>query len=320
MENAQTTPVGGHVSVMLAEAVDALVWRRDGVYVDCTFGRGGHSREILRRLDAAGRLIAFDRDPEAVAVAQAVNDERFVVRHAAFSGLSGELDALAVQGVDGVLLDLGVSSPQLDDARRGMSFRQDAPLDMRMDTSQGEGAAQWLRTASIQEMTEVFRNYGEERYAYAVAKAIASARTGGDVETTGQLARIVEKAVRSREQGQHPATRTFQAIRIFVNQELAELSAVLPQAVARLRAGGRLVVLSFHSLEDRIVKRFMRDESRARDDLPARLPVRAAALPAPRLRVLGRARRPSAAEVAANARARSVVMRVAERLPQEAAA
>ncbi|MBQ7625739.1 MAG: 16S rRNA (cytosine(1402)-N(4))-methyltransferase RsmH, partial [Rhodocyclaceae bacterium] len=162
MEKAQTTPVGGHVSVMLAEAVDALVWRRDGVYVDCTFGRGGHSREILRRLDAAGRLIAFDRDPEAVAAARAVNDERFVVRHAAFSGLSGELDALAVRGVDGVLLDLGVSSPQLDDARRGMSFRQDAPLDMRMDTSQGEGAAQWLRTASIQEMTEVFRNYGEE--------------------------------------------------------------------------------------------------------------------------------------------------------------
>ena len=320
MEKAQTTPVGGHVSVMLAEAVDALVWRRDGVYVDCTFGRGGHSREILRRLDAAGRLIAFDRDPEAVAAARAVNDERFSMHHTAFSGFTAKLDALAVHGVDGVLLDLGVSSPQLDDARRGMSFRQDAPLDMRMDTSQGEGAAQWLRTASIQEMTEVFRNYGEERYAYAIAKAIASARTGGDVETTGQLARIVEKAVRSREPGQHPATRTFQAIRIFVNQELAELSAVLPQAVARLRAGGRLVVLSFHSLEDRIVKRFLRDESRARDDLPARLPVRAATLPAPRLRLLGRARRASATEVAANVRARSVVMRVAERLPQEAAA
>lgn len=304
---------GGHVSVMLAEAVEALVWRADGVYVDCTFGRGGHSREILRRLAPAGRLVALDRDPEAVAAAQAVNDVRFSVRHAAFSGLSDELEALGVREVDGVLLDLGVSSPQLDDARRGMSFRLDAPLDMRMDTSQGQSAAQWLRAASVQEMTEVFRDYGEERYAHAVATAIASARSGGDVETTGQLARIVEKAVRTREPGQHPATRTFQAIRIFINQELAELTSVLPQAVARLHAGGRLVVLSFHSLEDRIVKRFMRDEARPRDNLPGRLPVRAQDLPPPRLRLLGRAQRASVAEVAGNPRARSVVMRVAER-------
>lgn len=301
-----------HVSVLLSEAVDALAIRADGLYVDGTFGRGGHSRAVLQRLGPQGRLIAFDRDPLAIAAGQAVGDARLTLVHSAFSALDDELARLGVQAVDGVLLDLGVSSPQLDDAARGMSFRFDAPLDMRMDTSRGQTVAEWLAEASVGQITEVIREYGEERFAHAIAKAIANARAGGAVATTGQLAALVEKAVRTREPGQHPATRTFQALRIFINQELEELSRVLPVCVSRLRPGGRLAVISFHSLEDRIVKRFMRDESRP-PVLPRRLPVRAADLPAPRLRLVGKAVRPGEAEVAANPRARSAVMRVAER-------
>jgi 16S rRNA (cytosine1402-N4)-methyltransferase len=301
-----------HVSVLLSEAVDALAIRADGLYVDGTFGRGGHSRAVLQRLGPQGRLIAFDRDPLAIAAGQAVGDARLTLVHSAFSALDDELARLGVQAVDGVLLDLGVSSPQLDDAARGMSFRFDAPLDMRMDTSRGQTVAEWLAEASVGQITEVIREYGEERFAHAIAKAIANARAGGAVATTGQLAALVEKAVRTREPGQHPATRTFQALRIFINQELEELSRVLPVCVSRLRPGGRLAVISFHSLEDRIVKRFMRDESRP-PVLPRRLPVRAADLPAPRLQLVGKAMRPSEAEVAANPRARSAVLRVAER-------
>ncbi|HMV92817.1 MAG TPA: 16S rRNA (cytosine(1402)-N(4))-methyltransferase RsmH [Thauera aminoaromatica] len=301
-----------HVSVLLSEAVDALAIRVDGLYVDGTFGRGGHSRAVLQRLGPQGRLIAFDRDPLAIAAGQAVGDARLTLVHSAFSALDDELARLGVQAVDGVLLDLGVSSPQLDDAARGMSFRFDAPLDMRMDTSRGQTVAEWLAEASVGQITEVIREYGEERFAHAIAKAIATARAGGAVATTGQLAALVEKAVRTREPGQHPATRTFQALRIFINQELEELSRVLPVCVSRLRPGGRLAVISFHSLEDRIVKRFMRDESRP-PVLPRRLPVRAADLPAPRLQLVGKAMRPSEAEVAANPRARSAVLRVAER-------
>ena len=301
-----------HVSVLLSEAVDALAIRADGFYVDGTFGRGGHSRAVLQRLGPQGRLIAFDRDPLAIAAGQAVGDARLTLVHSAFSALDDELARLGVQAVDGVLLDLGVSSPQLDDAARGMSFRFDAPLDMRMDTSRGQTVAEWLAEASVGQITEVIREYGEERFAHAIAKAIANARAGGAVATTGQLAALVEKAVRTREPGQHPATRTFQALRIFINQELEELSRVLPACVSRLRPGGRLAVISFHSLEDRIVKRFMRDESRP-PVLPRRLPVRAADLPAPRLRLVGKAARPGEAEVAANPRARSAVLRVAER-------
>jgi 16S rRNA (cytosine1402-N4)-methyltransferase len=301
-----------HVTVLLVEAVEALALRADGVYVDATFGRGGHSRAVLAKLGAAGRLIAFDRDPAAIAAGRAIADPRLTLVHAPFSALDEELARLGVEQVDGVLLDLGVSSPQLDDAERGMSFRFDAPLDMRMDTSRGQTAAQWLAQASVDQITEVLRDYGEERFAHAIAKAIAAARAGGAVATTGQLAALVEKAVRTREPGQHPATRSFQALRIFVNQELEELSRVLPACVARLRPGGRLVVISFHSLEDRIVKRFMRDASRP-PLLPARLPLRAADLPSPRLRLVGKAVRPAASEVAANPRARSAVMRVAER-------
>ena len=301
-----------HVSVLLSEAVDALAIRADGIYVDGTFGRGGHSRAVLARLGPQGRLIAFDRDPAAIAAGEAVGDPRLTLVHSAFSALDEELARLGVQTVDGVLLDLGVSSPQLDDAARGMSFRFDAPLDMRMDTSRGQTVAEWLAEASVGEITEVIREYGEERFAHAIAKEIAAARAGGAVATTGQLAALVEKAVRTREPGQHPATRTFQALRIFINQELEELSRVLPVCVSRLRSGGRLAVISFHSLEDRIVKRFMRDESRP-PVLPRRLPVRAADLPAPRLQLVGKAMRPGEAEVAANPRARSAVLRVAER-------
>ena len=301
-----------HVSVLLSEAVDALAIRADGIYVDGTFGRGGHSRAVLARLGPQGRLIAFDRDPAAIAAGEAVGDPRLTLVHSAFSALDEELARLGVQTVDGVLLDLGVSSPQLDDAARGMSFRFDAPLDMRMDTSRGQTVAEWLAEASVGEITEVIREYGEERFAHAIAKAIAATRAGGAVATTGQLAALVEKAVRTREPGQHPATRTFQALRIFINQELEELSRVLPVCVSRLRSGGRLAVISFHSLEDRIVKRFMRDESRP-PVLPRRLPVRAADLPAPRLQLVGKAMRPGEAEVAANPRARSAVLRVAER-------
>ena len=302
-----------HRTVLLEEAVDALALKPGGTYVDATFGRGGHSRLILRRLNEQGRLIALDRDPAAVAAGRRIADPRLKVIHAAFSSLEEVLQAEAVEGVEGVLLDLGVSSPQLDEAARGFSFRLDAPLDMRMDTSRGQTAAEWLAQASQQQIAEVIKNYGEERFANAVAKAIVAARAGGTIATTRQLAEIVASAVRTREQGQHPATRSFQAIRIHVNQELAELSLVLPQAVAALRPGGRLAVISFHSLEDRIVKRFLRDEARP-PQLPARLPLRAADLPPPRLKLVGKPVTPSAAEIAANPRARSAVLRVAERM------
>ncbi|MBK6629871.1 MAG: 16S rRNA (cytosine(1402)-N(4))-methyltransferase RsmH [Betaproteobacteria bacterium] len=302
-----------HRTVLLEEAVDALAIKPGGTYVDATFGRGGHSRQVLGQLNEQGRLIALDRDPAAVEAGREIADPRLKLIHAAFSGLRAALEAEAVERVDGVLLDLGVSSPQLDEAERGFSFRLDAPLDMRMDTSRGQTAAEWLAQASQQQLAEVIKNYGEERFANAVAKAIVAARAGGAIATTRQLAEIVASAVRTREQGQHPATRSFQAIRIHVNQELEELSLVLPQAVDALNAGGRLAVISFHSLEDRIVKRFLRDASRP-PQLPARLPVRAADLPPARLKLVGKPISPSAAEVAANPRSRSAVLRVAERI------
>jgi 16S rRNA (cytosine1402-N4)-methyltransferase len=301
-----------HVTVLLNEAVDALQIKPDGIYVDATFGRGGHSRKILAALGETGRLIAFDRDPRAIEAGRAIADARLQLVHEPFSEFSGALDALGVSVVDGVLMDLGVSSPQLDDASRGMSFRFDAPLDMRMDPTRGESAAEWLASASVAEITNVLRNYGEERFAYAIAKAIDVARQGGDVATTGQLAKIVAATVRTREPGLHPATRTFQALRICVNRELEELSLILPQAVARLKADGRLVVIAFHSLEDRIVKRFMRDHSRP-PVLPRGLPIREADRPQPALNIVGNAVRASAEEVAGNPRSRSAIMRVAQR-------
>jgi len=302
-----------HLSVLLEEALDALAVKQDGFYVDATYGRGGHSRAILERLGPGGRLLALDRDPQAVAAGANTADARFTLVHAPFSRLARVLADAGVAAVDGVLLDLGVSSPQLDAPERGFSFRSDAPLDMRMDTSCGQTAAQWLAEAAERQLEEVIRDYGEERFAHAIAKAIVAARAGEPVASTRQLAALVEKVVRTREPGQHPATRTFQALRIRVNRELEELSLVLPQALDALRPGGRLVAISFHSLEDRIVKRFMREAARP-DALPARLPVRAADLPPPRARLVGKPVRPGADEVAGNPRARSAVMRVAEKL------
>ena len=301
-----------HAPVLLHEAVDSLNVGNAGVYVDCTFGRGGHSRLILAQLGADGRLIALDRDPQAVKAAASIDDPRFKVVHGAFGRLAEILAEIGIKRVHGVLLDLGVSSPQLEQDERGFSFRRDAPLDMRMDTTQGPTAAQWLATATENEIREVIKSYGEERFAKQIAAAIVAARARGSVGTTRQLAALVAEAVPAREPRQNPATRTFQALRIHVNQELEELSLVLPQSVELLEAGARLVVISFHSLEDRIVKRFLRAQCRA-DTLPTRLAVRARDLPQPRLRLVGTARRPSDAEIALNPRARSAIMRVAER-------
>ena len=301
-----------HQTVLLQEAVEALAVKPAGTYVDGTFGRGGHSRAILERLGANGRLVVFDRDPQAVAVAQSIQDRRLTVLHHAFGELAGGLQQIGIRAVDGVLLDIGVSSPQIDEGERGFSFRFDAPLDMRMDTTQGETAASFLASADIKEITEVIRNYGEERFAFQIAKKIVAARSERPLATTGQLAALVREAVRTREPGQDPATRTFQALRIHVNQELDQLTLVLPQAIELLAPGGRLAVISFHSLEDRIVKRVLRDEATA-DRLPKNLPLRSADLPAARLRLIGKPVKAGEAEVAANPRARSAVMRVAER-------
>jgi 16S rRNA (cytosine1402-N4)-methyltransferase len=300
-----------HRAVLLEEAVAALAIRADGVYVDATFGRGGHSRAILARLGATGRLIALDRDPEAVRAARTISDARFSISHTPFSALASMLDAAHVPLVDGVLADLGASSPQLDDPARGFSFSADGPLDMRMDPTRGESAAQWLATATQTQIREAIEEYGEERFAKQVAAAIVAARARAPLVRTQQLAELVAAAVRTREAGQNPATRTFQALRILVNRELEEVSLMLPQAVARLAPGGRLVVVSFHSLEDRMVKRFLR--SLAHPDMPRELPLRASEMPQPLLRIVGRPQRPAAAEVATNSRARSAVLRVAER-------
>ena len=303
---------GSHTAVLSEQAVNGLNVRSDGCYVDCTFGRGGHSRMILARLGRAGRLLALDRDPQAVAAGGEIDDGRFRILHGRFSRLAELAAGAGFSRADGIVLDLGVSSPQLDDPARGFSFRHDATLDMRMDRGSGVSAGEWLASASEVEIREVIRNHGEERFAKQIAAAIVAARARGPVATTRQLATIVAAAVRTREAQQDPATRTFQALRIHVNQELEELSLVLPQCVELLAPGGRLVVISFHSLEDRIVKRFMRESARA-DTLPPRLAVRARDLPQPKLTVVGKAKRPGAAEVAINPRARSAIMRVAER-------
>jgi 16S rRNA (cytosine1402-N4)-methyltransferase len=300
-----------HRAVLLEEAVDALAIRPDGVYVDATFGRGGHSRAILARLGPSGRLIALDRDPQAVAAADGIRDPRFCIAHAPFSELAPVLDRAGVGQVQGVIADLGVSSPQLEDPARGFSFRADGPLDMRMDPTRGVSAAEWLAAATEQQIREAIGGYGEERFAKQVAKAIVAARAREPLVRTEQLAAVVAAAVRTREAGQNPATRTFQALRILVNRELEEIAMMLPQATARLAADGRLVVIAFHSLEDRLVKRFLRACSA--DTLPADLPIRARDLPEPPLRILGKALRASAPEIAANPRARSATLRVAER-------
>lgn len=312
------TPALRHRTVLLDEAVDALVWRPDGVYVDGTFGRGGHSRAVLARLGPDGALVAFDKDPAAIAEAGTIKDARFSIEHASFAAMAERLSGRG--HVAGVLLDLGISSPQIDEAARGFSFRFEGPLDMRMDTTRGITAAQWLALADEQDIARVIRDYGEERFAVQIAKAIVARRSepgdGGPIATTADLAALVAKAVKTREKGQDPATRTFQALRIHVNQELEDLERGLKAAYELLQVGGRLVVISFHSLEDRIVKRFMAAHARPQQDAdPAlrRAPLRAADLPQPTLRLLGRYK-PGTEEVAANPRARSAVMRVAEKL------
>jgi len=297
-----------HIPVLTDEAIDALAIDPEGTYLDGTFGRGGHSREILARLGPRGRLIALDRDPDAGEAARSITDPRFSFFRMKFSGLGALLEA---ERVNGMLFDLGVSSPQLEDAARGFSFRLDAPLDMRMDPSAGVTAAQWLAAAEEEEIRGVIRDYGEERFAKQIAAAIVAARARQPLVRTGELADLVAKAVRTREPGQDPATRTFQALRIHLNRELEEVSLMLPEATAHLAAGGRLAVISFHSLEDRIVKRFMR--SAARPEVPRGLPLRASEMPQPVLKLVGRAVRASAQETRRNPRARSAILRVAER-------
>jgi 16S rRNA (cytosine1402-N4)-methyltransferase len=306
---------GSHRPVMLEASVAALAVKPAGAYLDATFGRGGHSRMILQRLGPTGHLIAIDKDPQAVAFARAnfAGDTRFTIVKGSFARLAEIAAAARVMGrVDGVLLDLGVSSPQLDQAERGFSFQQDGPLDMRMDPTSGESAAAWLAKVEVKELARVLKGYGEERHAMRIAGAIVQARRQAPIRTTRELADIVARANPSWEKGKHPATRSFQAIRIHINRELEDLEQALAQVLEVLAVGGRLVVISFHSLEDRMVKRFMREQSRG-DPYPAGLPVTADQL-RPAMRVLGKPRYEDARELVGNPRARSAVLRVAERL------
>ncbi len=309
-----------HAPVLLNEVLAALRIRRDGMYVDGTFGRGGHSRAVLAQLGEAGRVLALDRDPEAETAASALmrEDPRFSFQRAWFSEMPDVLAARSIDGVDGVLLDLGVSSPQIDDAGRGFSFRHDGPLDMRMDPARGESAAAFLARASQQQIKEVLKNYGEERFAASIARTIVETRDERPIERTAQLAALVAQSLGARVRGdwhQDPATRTFQALRIQVNEELKEIVRLLPRLIACLKTGARLAVISFHSLEDRLVKRFMHCASQpfGGDETLLRLPLAQTALPEPPLQLIGRAIRANEDEVGANPRARSAVLRVAER-------
>ncbi len=306
-----------HFPVLYEESLQALNIRPDGYYVDCTFGRGGHSRGILERLGPAGRLLAIDRDAEAIqsVVAKKLQrDDRFKIRQGSFSQLKSLLPAdWTERGVDGVLMDLGVSSPQLDESERGFSFLRDGPLDMRMDRHSGLSAAEWLQQVDEKKLVSVLFEYGEERFARRIARAIIEAREAAPITTTRQLAGLIEKAAPFKEKHKHPATRSFQAIRIEINQELKEIKQVLAQSVEVLRPAGRLVVISFHSLEDRLVKRFIRQESGAKSN-PGRLPVMEKDIQQGVLKKTGKAIRASRDEVANNPRSRSAVMRVAEKI------
>lgn len=309
-----------HVSVLLAESIAGLAIKESGIYVDATFGRGGHSRAILERLGPKGRLVAIDLDPAAITVAKEeplLSDPRFEIEHASFSSLEAVVSKRGwLGGVDGVLLDLGVSSPQLDDPQRGFSFLRDGPLDMRMDPSQGLDAATWINEATAVEIANVLYQYGEERLSRRIAKVIVQAREIERITTTGQLARIIEKVYPKQEKHKHPATRSFQAIRIFINQELAALESVLPQLITVLAVGGRMCVITFHSLEDRIVKQFIQYEVTG-ESYPAHLPLteqQLQALRKTRLRKIGKSITASADEVKANPRARSARLRVAEKV------
>lgn len=304
-----------HRPVLLDEVIEGLKIRPDGLYVDGTFGRGGHASAVLERLGPDGRLLAMDKDPEAVAMAQRLfaGDPRFDIEQGSFAGLREVLSARGLIGkVNGVLLDLGVSSPQLDDAERGFSFRRDGDLDMRMNPDAGISAAQWLKDVGEQELAQVFKTFGEERYAKRIARAVVRARQESPLTRTKQLAEIIAAAHPNWERGKDPATRCFQAIRIFINGELEDIKSVLPQAVECLTEGGRLVVISFHSLEDRIVKRFIREQVRG-DDFPRDLPVTQSQLQ-PKLRAVGKGIKPNEEELDRNPRARSSVLRIAEKL------
>jgi 16S rRNA (cytosine1402-N4)-methyltransferase len=309
---------GEHLPVLLDEAVAALAVKPDGVYVDATFGRGGHSRRILAALGPRGRLLAIDRDPMAENAARAVDDKRFSFYRAWFSDLPNVLDAAGIDAADGVLLDLGVSSPQIDDPERGFSHRFDGPLDMRMDPSRGVSAAEWLARVTEGELRGVIADYGEERFAQQIARAIVASRAQQAILRTHQLAHVVAKALGARARGdrsQDPATRTFQAIRIHINEELQELSLALDAIVPRLHAGARVAIISFHSLEDRVVKQFFRRHSEpfGGDQRLARMAIPTAALPRPALKLVGRAVRASSMEQSANPRSRSATLRIAER-------
>jgi 16S rRNA (cytosine1402-N4)-methyltransferase len=308
-----------HVPVLLQESIAALAIGADGSYLDATFGRGGHSRAMLAKLSAQGRVIAFDRDPTAIAAAQSFRtDPRFTIIHTPFSQLGEVLAEQQLLGqLDGILFDLGVSSPQLDDAERGFSFMREGPLDMRMDTSRGPTAADFLNSASADEIAFVLREYGEERFAWRIAQAIVAKRTEQPLQTTRQLAELIRQAVPFQDKHKHPATRSFQGIRMHINGELEEIEQALAAAVTGLKPGGRLVVISFHSLEDRLVKRFMRSKSQAKA-VPRGLPLREDQIQrSETLKLVGKAIMPSAAEIQANPRCRSSVLRVAERLAYE---
>lgn len=302
-----------HIPVLLHEALTALCIQHDGVYLDCTFGRGGHSRAILNELGANGRLIGFDRDPSAVAVARnlAQEDPRFEIVHTAFSELETALDSLAVSHVHGILMDLGVSSPQLDEAERGFSFQADGPLDMRMDPTTGESAADWIARADADEIAHVLWVFGEERFSRRIARAIVEARQLTPIVTTTQLSQIVTSAQPKKDQNKHPATRSFQGIRLYINGELTEVEQGLEAAMNRLEVGGRLAVISFHSLEDRLVKRALRDASRPPKGDP-RMPL-PDSVAQPKLKLVGKAIKASPDELRLNPRARSAVLRIAER-------
>ncbi|MFU2079481.1 16S rRNA (cytosine(1402)-N(4))-methyltransferase RsmH [Avibacterium endocarditidis] len=310
-----------HFTVLLNEAVDALALKEKGIYIDGTFGRGGHSRLILSRLSQGGRLIAIDRDPRAIAAAAQIQDPRFQIEHNSFSAIPEICEKLGLVGkIDGILLDLGVSSPQLDEADRGFSFMKDGPLDMRMDTTQGLSATEWLQQVSEQDLAWVLKTFGEERFAKRIAQAIVNynknARQNGTepLNRTLQLAELIAQSVPFKDKHKHPATRSFQAIRIFINAELEELERVLQGALQVLAPQGRLSIISFHSLEDRMVKHFMRKQSKG-ESLPKGLPLREDQIQRSQtLKTIGKAIMPSEQEIAQNARSRSAVLRIAERV------
>lgn len=315
MSRSPSSPSFSHTSVLLYECIEGLAIKPDGIYVDATFGRGGHTGEILKRLGDHGRMIAFDRDPQAIEVANKIDDPRFTIIHEPFAQMAEELDKHGLSGkIDGVLMDLGVSSPQLDDAERGFSFLRDGPLDMRMDTTRGVSAAQWLADAEEQDIAQVIKEFGEEKFGKRIAHAIVNTRVDTPITRTSQLADIIDQAVPVKDKFKHPATRAFQGIRIYINAELEQLRVGLKAATQVLAPRGRMAIISFHSLEDRLVKRFMKEQSKGKN-LPPGLPVTQAQIDEDKvLKLMGKAIKPSEEEIAHNVRSRSAVLRVAEKL------